>query len=289
MDRPKIALITDSTSDLAPDVLHREGISIVPLYILWGKDQFRDRIDIQPGEFYARLEVDALRPKTSQPTPNDFLTAYEKAEQEGAEAIVVLPISDGVSGTSQAARQAAQQARIPVSVAVTKGTTMSLGWQVLAAARERNGSGTVKAILAAAERVRQKIVLLVTLDTIEFLASGGRIGNAAKLINSILNIKPQVWLNHETGKVELGDITRTRLKALESLYQGFIRRVGAGHHLRVAVWYNAAVEEARALFDRLKTELHPDELVISDGSPVLGVHTGPRALALSGYMEDEEE
>ncbi len=286
MSQNRIAIITDSTCDLCEALRDLYDIQMVPLYILWGETQYRDRFDINPNDFYRRLSIDPVRPKTSQPTPEDFLIAYQQAIQRGAGQIVVFPLSEALSGTSLSARQAAGQCDFPVTVADTSAVTLGLGWQVLAASRVRDAGGDVQAIIEAADCVRRKVVLVVMLDTIEFLASGGRIGNAARLINSVLNIKPQVWVNHFTGKIEIGEITRTRARAIEALKAGFFRRLNSTQRLHIAVLHNSALSEGQALLERVRNEYNPVELLLADGSPVIGVHSGPNALALCGYSEE---
>ncbi len=286
MKSERIAIITDSTCDLPPALREQYAIRIVPLSVIWGEEQLREGIDIQADEFYRRLEVDPIHPTTSQPTPQDFVEAYEAAHRDGAEQIVVFTISAAMSGTYESARLATTLSPYPVQVVNSKSNSMSLGWQVLAAARAREAGGDVAEMMAAAEAARKRMVYIITLDTLEYLHKGGRIGGATKFVGTLLNLKPQIYVDHETGMVEAGRRTRTRKRALEALYQDFFSQMDTSKPLRVAVLHNAAPDEAEALAARVGEEFAPVELFISIVSPVLGVHTGPRAVALCGYTEE---
>lgn len=284
-----IVIIADSTCDIPAELIEQYHIDVVPQIIIWDNQELRDRIDIQPDEFYRRLSTAAHLPTTSQPSVKSFSEHYQAAQAAGATAIVVLTVSSAMSGTYQTALQAAQLVEVPVHVIDAKGPTMSLGWQTLAAARAREAGADVSGISAAADHVRQTLVQFVYLDTLEYLYKGGRIGNATRFIGSLLDLKPLVEINHQTGVVEAADRVRTRRKGLEALYQRFFEKFGeaiaARRSLHIAVLHGGVPEDAAHLADRIRREYQPAELLINITGPVLGLHTGPRALALCGYAE----
>jgi DegV family protein with EDD domain len=280
-----IALITDSTSDLPAQMREQYQIRIVPLTIVWGDKQFSDGIDLTSEDFYRRLETEPGYPSTSQPTPQQFLDAYNAASAQGANRIVVITISGAMSGTLESARAAAQGYKIPVTIVDSKGNSMSLGWQVLAMARARETGANVSEMVQAANRVRDGLHYHIVLNTLEYLIKGGRIAGAAKMLGHMLNIKPQIRVNHKTGTVERGDISTTRKKAIDTLYSSFFKKLDTTKPMRIAVLHNAADEEAHELAERVKAEFNPEELIVGIVSPVLGTHTGPGALALCGYSE----
>ena len=280
-----IALITDSTCDLPQNFLSQYNIEVVPLTIIWGEEQFRDGVDLSPEDFYQRLGKDPVIPTTSQPTPQEMVQAFESVKEKGAEEIVILTISSAMSGTNESAKKAAELVDIPVHVQDSKANTMSLGWQVLAAARAREAGGDVQAMLSAAKKARGSMVLMISLDTLEYLHKGGRIGGASHFIGTLLNLKPQITVNHHSGEVEGGRRSRTRKKALIDLYADFISHIDSSKILRVAVLHNAALKEAEETANRIQEELQPEELILGIVSPVLGVHTGPGAVAICGYTE----
>ncbi len=281
----KIAIITDSTCDLPKEYLDRYEIILVPLTIIWGNEQFRDGVDLQAEDFYRRLETDPVFPTTSQPTPQEMARAYELAINNGADEILILTISSAMSGTHESAKKAAELVDTPVHVWDSRANSMSLGWQVLAAARARENGGGIEEMMAAAEAARSSMVYIITLDTLEYLHKGGRIGSASHFIGNLLNLKPQITVNHQSGEVEGGRRSRTRKKALLDLYDDFFSRVDASKPMHIAVLHNAAREDAQQLVKTIKQEHQPEEILLSMVSPVLGVHTGPRAVAICGYTD----
>jgi len=281
-----IALITDSTCDIPQTLIDQYGITVIPQIVVWGETLLRDRVDISPEEFYRRLEKDSHKPTSTQPGPGDFEKTYREAIARGAREIVILTVSSMMSGTYALAEQVGRQMDAPVYVVDSKGPTMSLGWQVLAAARCREAGGSAMEMVAAAARVRSKMVQIVCLDTLEYLQRGGRIGMATRLIGTLLNLKPLVQINHETGLVEASGQARTRRKSIETLQERFFDGIEAGKPLHVAVLHGDALPEAEELAERIQQEYAPKELLINITGPVLGIHTGPRALALCGYTEE---
>jgi DegV family protein with EDD domain len=162
---------------------------------------------------------------------------------------------------------------------------MGIGWQVIAAARAREAGGGLNAMLAAAAQVRNTMTYYITLDTIDYLSRGGRISEAARYVNSVLKIKPLIYVDRDKGTVGAGFPARSRASALDGMYKEFFKRIPPGKLLHLTVLHNAALEEAQELAERARREYTPKELFISIVSPVLGVHTGPRAVALCGYTE----
>ena len=281
----RIALVTDSTSDIPAAWVKQYDICIVPLTIIFGDEQFLDGVELSSKQFYERLPKESHHPTTSQPTPKAFLNAYRAAAAGGAEEILVITISAAMSGTIESARQAAQESSIPIHIVDGKNNSMGLGWQVIAAARVREAGGGLDAMLEAAEYVRNNIVYYISLDTIEYLSKGGRISEAARLLDSILRIKPLIYVRADTGTVAASIPARSRKSALEGLYKEFFRHIPAGRAIHITILHNDALEEAQELAERVRREYSPREIFISIVSPVLGVHTGPRAVALCGYAE----
>lgn len=281
----KIALLTDSTCDIPKDFLTTYDIQVVPLTIIWGEEQFRDGVDLSAEDFYKRLEATPTLPTTSQPTPQQMVQAYDEAKRKGADEILIITISRAMSGTYESAKAASKLIDIPVRVLDSKANSMSLGWQVLAAARARESGGDLQSMVDAADMARSTMVYIITLDTLEYLHKGGRIGGASHFIGNLLNLKPQISVDHKSGEVAGGRRSRTRKKALNDLFVDFFDQVDRDKKLKIAVLHNATLEEAKTLADKIKSEIDPEEIIISIVSPVLGVHTGPRAVAICGYSE----
>ncbi len=286
MSEHKIALITDSTCDLPLALREQYAITVVPLSVVWGDKQLYDGVDMQPEDFYQRLMADPVYPTTAQPAPQHFLAAYERARQQGAREVIVLTISRSLSRTYESAQSAITMSDMPVHLVDSKSASMGLGWQVLAAARAREAGGDAAAMIAAAEAVRQQLRFIIMLDTLEYLHRGGRIGGASAFLGTLLDYKPQISLNPETGTIEAMRRERTRQKALQAMYDDFFNQLDIRKKMYIAVLHTAAQAEAEALAARIRLEFMPHELFISIVCPTLGVHSGPRSLALCGYTGD---
>lgn len=280
-----IALVTDSTCDIPQEWVQQYDISVVPLSIIFGDEVYQDGVDLSGQEFYRRLAEKKQFPTTSQPAPGAFLAAFKRAAEKGAKEIIAITISAAMSGTIESARRAAEESPIPVHVVNGQNNSMGLGWQLIAAARARELGASLNEMLQAAQRVRDQMVYYITLDTIDFLSRGGRIADAARFLNSFLQIKPLIYVKPDSGTVGASIPARSRKGALEGLYKEFFRHIPAGLPLHLTVLHNDAEEEAQALAEKVRQEFNPVEMFISITSPVLGAHTGPRAVALCGYAE----
>ena len=281
----QIALVTDSTCDIPADWLKQYQVSVVPMTLIFGDEQFLDGIQITAMEFYKRLLSSPIHPSTSRPTPGAFLEIFKNAATADAKEIIAMVISSAMSGTYSSAQQAAQQMEIPVHVHDSLNNSMGLGWQVMAAAHAREQGGDVDAMLAAAQKVRERMVYYISLDTIEYLARGGRIGGAVKFLDSVLKVKPLIYVRPDTGTVAPGIPARSRAAALQGLYREFFRHIDTKLQMHITVLHNNAEEEARAIEEKIRKEYSPQELFVTIVTPALGAHTGPRAVALCGYSD----
>jgi len=281
-----IGIITDSTCDIPEELIEQYGIIVIPQMVIWGEEQLRDRIDLQPKEFYERLASDPVRPHSSLPALGDIQDAFQEAIQRGAEQLIVLTVSSAMSGTYELVKNTAQSMNIPVSMVDAKGPTMSLGWQVLAAARRREAGVALDGILEQVNKVREQLVQFVAMDSLEYLQRGGRIGGAVKWAGTLLRIKPLVSINHQTGLVEPASLARTHTALVDLLYNKFFDKLKRGRNLRIAVLHGNVPAEAEQLAKRIQTEFKPQELLVNITGAVLGINTGPGALALCGYAED---
>ena len=282
----KIAIITDSTCNIPPEMIDQYHIYVVPQHLIWGTEDLLDERDITPDQFYERLVKDPVHPKTAQPPAPDFAREIERACQDGAAQVFLATLSAELSGTFASAKQAAEESQIEVRVHDSKSVAMGLGWQVVAAARARDKGGGLDEMEAVAEAARKHTCMMLTLDTLDFLYKGGRIGGARRLVGTALNIKPRLVVDSETGLVTAGESSRTRSKAIEATYQAFFARMKPGRPLHVAVHHARAEQACQALAERVRTEYPTAEVIMNGITPVLGTHGGPGALALAGYYED---
>jgi DegV family protein with EDD domain len=270
-----VRIVTDSTSDLPRDVVEELGITVVPLNVHFDMDTYRDGVDIDAEEFYKRLITSSTLPKTSAPAPGVFIDFYQKLAGE-AEAIVSIHISSKLSGTYESA-QAAQRdlaGECKIEVINSESVSMGLGLLAITAAKAAKAGATAEEIVKLVRESISRVHLVGALDTLEFLAKGGRVGKASAWIGSLLSIKPLISVSD--GEVVPLDRVRTRSKSLERFHQLLKEHLPAEE---LGVMYSTDVEEAKKLAEHLK-ELSPQQPVyLTRFGPVLGTYMGPGCLA----------
>jgi len=275
----RIALVTDSTCNIPADMAAERRIYTAPLYILWDDNSFRDGIDLSANAFYKRLATSKTLPKTSQVAVQDFVDLFEKArEAEQADEVICAVISSELSGTYASAVQAAAQVDFPVRLIDTLQTSWALGFPVVAGADARDAGAdpdSIEQVIRSA-MVRQRLIF--TIDSLEYLHKGGRIGNARLLLGSALHIKPILEL--DKGIVSSAENVRTRKRAVEQMLTVAAQRAGGCAIRRVAAIHGDAEDEAQRLLELAKARFQPEESYVSFITPVLGVHVGPNALGV---------
>ncbi len=277
------AIVLDSTADL-PDAAERfPNWRVVPLYVRFGDDSFRDGVDIDADAFYRRLQSDPEFPRTSQPTPGDFLACYR--ELEGYERIFSLHVSAKVSGTFASAETAGEELGDGRVRAIdTETASASIGLLALAIQRRLERGTTDEEIDELVARYRRERGVLFTVDTLEFLARGGRIGKAAAFAGGLLHVKP--ILSISDGEVVPVKRVRGERKAFAELAQALETQTQDEPGWRLAVAHAAAPERAAEL-EKLVREQRPNaelELVVTLGA-VIGAHAGPGTLALFWFRD----
>ncbi len=278
----KVALVTDSTSYIPKELLKNVDLHIVPTIVIWAGEEMRDGVDIQPGEFYKRLASASEMPTTSQPTPNDFKTVYEKIVTGGQKDILSMHVSAKLSGTIASAQQAASMVTdANVEIVDGKSASMGTGWPLLQAAKAAGAGKSLKEVAEAARKARDHSGVLLLVDTLEFLHRGGRIGGAQRFLGTALNLKP--ILEVVDGAIEPVERVRTKSKAIARIVEVLEERVAGRNPVRVATIHANALDEAKQLKALVDERLKPTESVITDVSPSVGTHTGPATLGLA-YM-----
>ncbi|HET9244014.1 MAG TPA: DegV family protein [Gaiella sp.] len=285
LTRQNTAIVLDSTSDFFDARERHANMRIVPLYVLFDGESFRDHVDIGPAEFYERLAAAKSTPTTSQPTPADFLACYEELRGAGFERIWSLHLTSKLSGTYESALRAAEQFGGDV-VRVVDTETASLVCALLAEAVDRRlERGTTDAeIEALVEHFKRSNRVIFTVGTLEYLQKGGRIGKAQALAGSLLHVRP--ILSIQEGVVEPIGRVRGRQKALEEFARLFDAETEDRDGLRVAIAHANAPEWIDVLSDMAK-RVRPRstlELVQTLGA-VVGAHTGPGAVGFFWFQE----
>jgi len=280
----KIAVVTDSASNLPPEVAAQHGITVVPIYLHWDGRTYRDGVDITSDEVYRRLREDKCLPHTAAPSAGDFLQTYLRLGHE-AEGVISVHLPTELSGTIEAARLAADLAKeeVPVRVVNTGTAAMGAGFVALAAARAAMQGADLEAAVQAACEIRPKVMIYAMFDTLKYLQRSGRIGRAASLVGTVLRIKPIIYLNDNV--VDVLAKPRTRSRALHVMLDKMAQRVD-GRPVHVAVLHADASEEARLLRERVEARFCCVEVLTSAFTPVMGVSTGPGLLGLAFYPEE---
>ena len=277
------AVVLDSTADLPDPSARHPNWRLVPLYVGFGDETFRDHLDLSAEDFYRRLRASSVSPKTSQPTPGDFEQAF--ADLEGFERILCVLISGKLSGTVESARLAAQAE--PERVRVVDSESASGGIRILADAIQRRleRGTTDDEIDELVARFRRESGLLFTVDTLDYLVRGGRVGKAAGLAGQVLNVKP--ILSIREGEVVPVKRVRGRAKALAELARLFAEGTDDEPGWRVGVAHADAPAEADDLAARVERVRPSASLdVRAMLGPVIGTHGGPGTLGLFWFRDE---
>jgi len=278
------AIVLDSTADCPDPQSRHRNWRVVPLYVGFGEETLRDHVDVSADEFYRRLKNAPTPPKSSQPTPADFAAAYE--ELASYEKILCVLLSSRLSGTYESARLAAESAGDGRVTAIDSGVT-SGGTVILAEAIQRRleRGTTMEEVDALVERFRRTRGLLFTVETLEYLVRGGRVGKASGLAGQLLSVKP--ILHFDDGEVAPLKRVRGRAKALAEFERLFLEATEDSPDLHVGVGHAAARADADALVARLRAG-RPNasfDLLVTLG-PVIGTHGGPGTLGLFWFQDE---
>jgi len=282
-----VAVVTDSTSYLPPELIERHGIHVVPLYVVFGGDRTVPEVEITDyPAFFEELRSAETLPTTSQPSVGDFTAVFEPLLADGGE-VVSVHISGGLSGTPEAARQAkealSRDGKGGERIEVVDSTTAAggLGFMVLAAAKAvRDGASAKDAARHVAE-ARKELKLWFAIDTLEFLKRGGRIGAASAWIGSTLRVKPILTVENEMTPVER---VRTSGRAFERMVDYAQQRRDSGADAW-CVQHISAPDQAAALVERGRELFESEPTIVSEIGPVLAVHTGPGLLGTGGLPQ----
>jgi len=271
-----VRVVSDSACDLPPETCDALGIEIVPLTIRFGDDEFVDRKELSTDDFWRKLETSQALPETAAPSVGAFEETFRRLYDEGADGIVCVNLSSALSATMQSAQVAAKavDGLCPIEIIDSASASMGIGILTLHAARRAADGADVATIAREVTERRKRQSLYATLDTLEFLKRGGRIGGAQALLGSMLSIKPIVTVVN--GAVEQAGKVRTRSKALNFI----LERVPSGQVESVCVLHSGAtdVDEFMAA---LQPKVPDAEIVVGRIGPVVGVHVGPGAMGVT--------
>ncbi len=272
-----VKIVTDSTSDLSPQVAQELGITVVPVYVRFGERVYRDGVDISEDEFYQKLVESPIHPATSQPSPADFADVYKKLSRE-ADEIVSIQVTSKLSGTYNSALRGRELVKTGCRIEVVDSlsVTMGLGLIAMAAARLAEAGESLPAVMEEIRHCIPRIRLLGVFDTLKYLLRSGRIGKAKALLGSMLNVKP--LLTMRDGELFPAGQARTRSKGIERLFD-LVKNVLNIQEL--AIVHSTTPDEAGSLRERIASIFDRGRVHIARLGPALGVYGGPGALIVA--------
>jgi DegV family protein with EDD domain len=272
-----VRIVTDSAADLTSSEVEELGVEVVPLSIRFGDKEYTDGVDLTVEEFYAKLASSADLPETAAPSPGAFEEAFRRQAAAGADAVVCINLSSGLSATIQAAQSAATAlaGELDVRTADSRSITSGLGTQVRAAAQAARDGADADAVVALVEDLARRTHVVGTLDTLENLKKGGRIGAAQALLGSLLSIKPLIDIS--SGEVTEAGKARTRRKGLEWLRDKVFEQPDV-EHLTIA---HGMAPDVDAMLDLLSPRYSRDDIAVTTIGATIGTHAGPRVMGVT--------
>jgi len=265
------AVVTDSTADLPREWRERYGIEVVPLKVLFGKETFRDGVDMNNEEFFRRLAASTTLPTTSAPSPGEFADVYRRLARDH-DGCISIHIGAQLSATAEAARVGASSVDgFKVEVVDSQTVSMPVAFLCRVAAEYE----TLEAATAAVRPRVPKTRVLALLDTLRYLEMGGRLSRAQAMIGTMLDLKPLLLVAN--AEIKPVDRVRTRSRAISRMVDYFKGDLPVEH---MAVMHAQAADEAEQIADALRRDLPGREVTVGQIGCVLGTHTGPKALGL---------
>jgi DegV family protein with EDD domain len=278
-----IKIVTDSTAYLPESLVQEHDIRVVPLYVHFGEEAFKDQVEISSEEFYARLKDAPELPTSSQPSAGEFHQVFKELTDAGHE-VLTLTISSKLSGTWNSAVAAKEMLPdAPISVVDTLSTSVGQQAMIEAAIEAIAAGATREEIAEQMEEIAPRTRLFFTVDTLEYLAKGGRIGNARAFLGTLLNVKPILVL--QDGAIEPLEQVRSKRKAVArmiEIFEGYVAENPT--QARVGLTHAMVPEEMKPLAQVIQCDLDCAEPFVSQLGPVLGVHTGPGVVGVGGYV-----
>jgi DegV family protein with EDD domain len=279
---PRVSVVTDSVSNLPHDIAEEHGILVAPLTIAFEGKEYRDGIGITAGEVYRRQRLGGFVPTTASPRVADFVAVYEEAAAS-ADAIASIHPSTKLSGIVDVAREASKLVEnVPIRPVATVSAAMGQGFACIEAARAAAAGADLDAVVERALEVAAKASLIFVVDTLEYLHKGGRIGGAAALLGSLLNMKPVAHL--VDGEVQAYGRARSKSKAV-GMMLGYLADKAGGRPIHVAVFHADVAKEAEELKSRVTSSFDCVETLVAEFSPAMGAHTGPGLLGLAFFAD----
>ncbi|WP_078391538.1 DegV family protein [Shouchella patagoniensis] len=276
-----IKVVTDSTADIPEELTTKYGITVIPLNVHFGEEQYEDGVTLSPKEFYSKLKKSDVMPKTSQPSPQQFEDMYRQIADEDTAHILSIHLSAKMSGTTQAALIAKEEVKNDLDVHVydSKRASYAIGVIVVEIAKLAAEGADLQTCQQRIQELLEDTTVYFMVDTLEFLQKNGRIGKASALLGSLLKMKPILSLN-EAGEVYPHEKVRGQKKAVARIIALLKEEFGSGE-VHVGISHALNEELANELADELKKQFNVKSIVLTEIGSVIGAHVGPGTVSLS--------
>lgn len=277
----KVALVTDSTSYIPRDIRGKYPITVVPQVVIWEGQTYEDDVTITPDQFYTRLRTAKVMPSTSQVSVVNMHNAFSQLIEQGYDVLGIF-LSEKLSGTwqsAQLAREELKSGKDKVDFVDSRTTAMAMGFIVLEVAKAAAAGASLADCKALTEKGREHVGVYLTVETLEFLHRGGRIGGAQRFLGTALNLKP--ILEVTGGRVEPVERVRTKGKALDRIVELVAEKCAGKTPVRMATLHADSEADARVTLDKITALVHPVESVFAAVSPAVGANTGPGTVGLA--------
>lgn len=285
----KVRVITDSVAQVPKHLAQELGISVVPFVVTINETPYEDGIDIQPDALYKRMRLEKIIPKTSAPSPGRYLQTMENVIQQGARSILFVALSSNLSGSFNSASLVADSIReehpeVSIELFDSKSAAISEGYIAIRAAKAAREGMDLAGVLRVAQETAKRVGIVVSFDTLEYLALGGRIGKAAYLLGDLIDIKPIITVDSEGFVDPIGKVLGNQ-KAFEAIIEHVEKKTAGCRRLHMALMDADASDRAEELKRLAVERLKPDELIYTTITPVMGAHTGPGLVGLGYFYE----
>jgi DegV family protein with EDD domain len=276
-----IHILTDSTADMPPSLRGHPRIEIIPLKVITPQRTYLDRVDLDTKQFLNLLKTSTTLPTTSQPSAGEFQAKYQSMLYNGADGILSIHISSKLSGTISSTHSAMEEMPgAPITVFDSLSTTIGLGMMVQQSLKALDAGQSVAEVVKMLEAMREQMTIGFVVDTLEYLHKGGRIGKAAALMGTLLNVKPVLTLTE--GAIEPLDKARSKRKGLERAMNYIEEKIGTSCAIALGIAQLEALEDAESVHKVMHERFNCADSYIAELSPVLGTHTGPGVVGIAG-------
>jgi len=283
----KIAVVTDSVACIPLELVEKYGIHVIPFQLIWDGITYLDGESLKAEDFYRRLRQSKTHPTTSQPPVGAFTSLYQSLASQ-VDGIVSIHVSGFMTGAVRTAQTAALEVKevkgIPIRVIDSQTATMAEGFVVLAAARAAAAGASLAQAVAAAESVMHRVNFYATLETLEHIRRGGRLGELALQLGANLHVVPILHLKN--GRVVLVTLSRSRRRALGGILELAAREIG-DRPIHASVFHGDALPEAKWMAEEVRARFNVVEFYITEFTPVMGAHTGPGVIGFVFYPDED--